>query len=97
MSQEQDKIFFRNFSLVLALIAIMMVAFYVIAKFASEKEEHAEAIETYENNNTPICLPKNKPNSIPNGTGESRLENDSPTKLTPALAKAKRGIIINAT
>ena len=52
MSQEQDKIFFRNFSLVLALIAIMMVAFYVIAKFASEKEEHAEAIETYENNNT---------------------------------------------
>ena len=34
MSQEQDKIFFRNFSLTLALIAVMMIAFYMIADTA---------------------------------------------------------------
>ena len=36
MSQEQDKIFFRNFSLTLALIAAMMVAFYFAASAAVE-------------------------------------------------------------
>ena len=54
-------------------------------------------IDTYENNNTPICLPKNNPDNIPRGTGANKLDNDKPTKLTPALAKAKSGIIINAT
>ena len=39
MSQEQDKIFFRNFSLSLAIIAVMMVVFYVIAQFAGTDEE----------------------------------------------------------
>ena len=34
MSQEQDKKFFRNFSLTLALIAAMMIAFYIIADAA---------------------------------------------------------------
>ena len=39
MSQEQDKIFFRNFSLALAFIAVMMVVFYVVAQFAATDEE----------------------------------------------------------
>lgn len=42
MSQEQDKIFFRNFSLALAFIAVMMVVFYVVAQFAASDDE-AEA------------------------------------------------------
>ena len=38
MSQEQDKIFFRNFSLTLALIAVMMIAFYFIADAAVQSK-----------------------------------------------------------
>ena len=39
MSQEQDKIFFRNFTLALVFIAVMMVVFYVVAQFAGTDEE----------------------------------------------------------
>jgi len=39
MSKEQDKIFFRNFSLSLAFIAVMMVVFYVVANFAGSNDE----------------------------------------------------------
>ncbi|MEM6998838.1 MAG: c-type cytochrome [Pseudomonadota bacterium] len=42
MSQEQDKIFFRNFSLAIAFIAVMMVVFYVVAQIAASDDE-AEA------------------------------------------------------
>ena len=49
MSQEQDKIFFRNFSLVLALIALMMVAFYAIAKLTTTKKQNTVEIEVKEN------------------------------------------------
>ncbi len=38
MSQEQDKIFFRNFSLTLAFIAAMMIAFYFAASAAVESK-----------------------------------------------------------
>ena len=38
MSREQDKIFFRNFSLTLALIAVMMIAFYFIADAAVQSK-----------------------------------------------------------
>ena len=38
MSQEQDKIFFRNFSLTIALIAVMMIAFYFAASAAVESK-----------------------------------------------------------
>lgn len=38
MSQEQDKIFFRNFTLSLVFIAAMMVIFYVVAQFAGTDE-----------------------------------------------------------
>ena len=34
---------------------------------------------------------------MPRGTGANRLDKDKPSKLTPALAKAKSGIIIKAT
>jgi len=40
MSQEQDKIFFRNFSLALGVIAVMMVVFFVIAQYAATDDEH---------------------------------------------------------
>ena len=50
-------------------------------------------IEAYENTNTPNCLPKNNPNKIPNGTGANRDDRDKPSRDTPALAKANKGII----
>ena len=42
MSQEQDKIFFRNFSLTLAFIAVMMITFYVIADMVTNEGENAK-------------------------------------------------------
>ena len=51
----------------------------------------------YENKNTPICLPKNKPHKMPSGTGLRRELKLIPFKETPALAKAKSGIIPKAT
>jgi cytochrome c5 len=42
MSKEQDKIFFRNFSLALGFIAVMMVVFFVVAQLAASDDE-AEA------------------------------------------------------
>ena len=42
MSQEQDKVFFRNFSIALGAIAVMMVVFFVVAQFAGSNDE-AEA------------------------------------------------------
>ena len=42
MSQEQDKIFFRNFTLTLAFIAAMMIAFYVIADMVTDEGENAK-------------------------------------------------------
>jgi len=46
MSQEQDKIFFRNFSLTLTLIAAMMIAFYFAASAAVESKFGLAAEET---------------------------------------------------
>ena len=54
-------------------------------------------IDMYENSKTPICFPKNKPHKMPKGTGAIKLDKDNPSKLTPAFAKANKGIIINAT
>lgn len=42
MSKEQDKVFFRNFSLALGVIGVMMVVFFVVAHFAASDDE-AEA------------------------------------------------------
>ncbi len=42
MSKEQDQVFFRNFSLALGVIAVMMVVFFVVAQFAASDDE-AEA------------------------------------------------------
>ena len=50
-----------------------------------------------ENKNTPSCLPKNNPSTMPRGTLSSNDENDKPSKETPALAKANNGIIPYAT
>jgi cytochrome c5 len=47
MSKEQDKIFFRNFSLALGFIASMMVVFFIIAQFAAGTDDEAgEAIRS---------------------------------------------------
>ena len=54
-------------------------------------------IEMKENKKTPICFPKNNPNNIPKGTTENNELNFNPSRETPALAKANKGIIINAT
>ena len=46
MSQEQDKIFFRNFSLTLAFIAAMMVTFYFVADTAVQSKFGLAANDT---------------------------------------------------
>ena len=43
MSKEQDKIFFRNFSLALGFIAVIMVVFFVVAQFAASTDETDDA------------------------------------------------------
>ncbi len=50
-----------------------------------------------EKNITPTCFPTNKPKSMPSGTGSINEDIVKPSKETPALAKANKGIIINAT
>ncbi len=45
----------------------------------------------HEKRNTPICLPKNKPQAIPNGIGINSVSKVIPFKETPAFAKAKMG------
>ena len=50
-----------------------------------------------ENKNTPICFPKNKPHKIPRGTGVYNVFNVTPSKTTPAFAKANNGMIPKAT
>ena len=42
MSKEQDRVFFRNFSLVVGAIAVMMVVFFTAAQFVGTDDE-AEA------------------------------------------------------
>ena len=54
-------------------------------------------IEQYENKNTPICFPKNKPHTIPRGTGFNNVAKLTPANETPALANANIGIIPKAT
>ena len=39
MSQEQDQIFFRNFTLIVGGIAVMMVVFFIAANFVVDDEE----------------------------------------------------------
>ena len=53
-------------------------------------------IEAYENK-TPSCLPKNKPQRIPRGTGFISEFTVTPLSETPAFAKANTGIIPNKT
>ena len=45
MSQEKDKIFFRNFSLTIAFIAAMMIAFYFVADLVTVEKEHEKIDE----------------------------------------------------
>ena len=54
-------------------------------------------IDMSEKTKTPNCFPTNKPKTIPNGTLSNSDEKDKPSKDTPAFAKAKIGIIPNAT
>ena len=42
--------------------------------------------------NTPICLPRNRPRTMPSGTLSSNEANDKPSKDTPAFANANKGI-----
>ena len=39
MSKEEDQIFFKNFSLSLGFIAVMMVVFFVVAQYAASDDE----------------------------------------------------------
>ena len=52
----------------------------------------SSAIANYEKTKTPNCLPTNNPNKIPSGTLSNKELKDKPSRDTPALAKANRGI-----
>jgi len=58
MSQEQDKIFFKNFSLTLVLIAVMMIAFYFAASAAVESKFGLAAKDTVSTNTNVAELTK---------------------------------------
>ena len=51
----------------------------------------------HENPNTPNCFPRNKPKTIPRVILFKTELNVKPSRDTPAFAKAKTGIIRNAT
>ena len=57
----------------------------------------SEIIAMYENTKTPNCFPTNNPKTIPRGTLSNKEESESPSRDTPALANANKGIIPKAT
>ena len=48
MSKEQDQIFFRNFSLALGLIVVMMVVFFIIANFVTPDDDAESSMRAAE-------------------------------------------------
>ena len=52
MSQEQDKLFFRNFSIVLIILAVLMVTFMVLGGMIGGVDEPSESASTEVMKNT---------------------------------------------
>ena len=81
MSQEQDQEFFRNYSIVIGLIAVAMAIFFVIAQvIGGQDEEHAarRAAQTAETT---------KPAGEVNVAGEAPAEAEpAPAVTAPAVA-----------
>lgn len=57
MSQEQDRAFFRNYSIVIGIIALAMVIFYVIANSIGSRDDEytASRAEQTAENTTPVA------------------------------------------
>ena len=84
MSEAQDKTFFRNFSVVVAAIAVMMVLFYVAARFAGHVgEDPALRVDRIARLTAPV--------GRLNVAGEETAvaaEASAPASATPAVAEA---------
>lgn len=79
MSQEQDRVFFRNYSIVIGLIAVAMVVFYVIANaIGGREEEYTAARATQTDANT-------RP------AGQVNVAGETPDEPEPAVAAADSG------
>jgi cytochrome c5 len=76
MSQEQDRTFFRNYSIVIGIIAVAMAIFFVIAQIVGGRdEEHAS-----------MRVAQTK--EITKPAGEVNVAGESPKEAEPAPAPA---------
>ena len=86
MSEAQDKTFFRNFSVVVAAIAVMMVLFYIAARFAGHVgEDPALRIDRIARLTAPV--------GRLNVAGEEAAvvaEAPAPASAAPAVAKVEQ-------
>ena len=76
MSQEQDRVFFRNYSIVIGLIAVAMAIFFVVAQMiGGQDEEHAamRAAQTAE---------------LTRPAGQVNVAKEAPKESAPAPAPA---------
>ena len=96
MSQEQDKIFFRNFTLVLVFIAVMMIAFYIVADLVTNKEKAPVTNEMNMNNDVNITT-----SNIDNGKSLSQTcavchgpDGNSVNPIWPKLAGQHASYIV---
>ena len=78
MSQEQDRTFFRNYSIVIGLIAVAMAIFFVIAQIIGGQDEQHAAMRTTQTTDT------TKPAGQVNVAGEAAPE----AEPAPAAATA---------
>ena len=104
MSQEKDKIFFRNFSLTLAFIAAMMIAFYFIAD-AAVKSKYGLAADdagNVDNNVAELTKPVGQVAILSEASedvfGEDAVVADAPTEQSAGSNDGKavyNGLCVN--
>ncbi len=81
MSQEQDRTFFRNYSIVIGLIAVAMAIFFVIAQIIGGQDEEHAAMRAAQTTET------TKPAGQVNVAGEAPAEAEpAPAAAAPAVA-----------
>ena len=90
MSEAQDKTFFRNFSVVVAAIAVMMVLFYVAARFAGHvAEDPASRVENIARLTAPVGR-LNVAGEATAAVAEATGQAPAPAGGAPAGAKAEQ-------
>mgnify|MGYP001558023927 CR=1 FL=1 len=91
MSQVQDREFFRNYSIVIGLIAVAMAIFFVIAQVIGGQDEERAAVRAAQSAET------TKPAGQVNIAGEAAAEPESAPVATPAADSATAPTAAGAT